>query len=240
MCTVSWCRPDRQGYSLFFNRDEHKERLPAAPPSKRIQDGITFLSPTDADHGGSWLVTNELGVTSGLLNHYSATEPFTPARPISRGHLVLSLAGADSAAAVGKLLGQVNPTSYRPFLVFSVDPHGSKLWVWDGRQLSEKPPALPLTTSSYRGGEVTDFRRRKFAALGENPDPEKLSGFHQAHDPLRPESSVRMRRDEARTVSCSRIDVTGDSVSFAYRPEPDDSLLIADAVRITISRKCET
>ena len=108
--------------------------------------------------------------------------------------------------------------------MFSVDPNHAKLWIWNGRRLAESPPALPLTTSSYNSGKVTDYRRRRFAALGRDPGPEELSKFHLAYDPQQPDFSVRMRRDDARTVSHSRVDVTSNSVSFTYRPEPDDSL----------------
>lgn len=236
MCTVSWCRPTKQGYSLFFNRDERKDRLPAIPPQARECGGTTFLSPTDANCGGTWLLANAHGVTAGLLNHYSAAATFEPVRPISRGQLVLSLAAATDSRSVGAKLADLDLACYRPFLVFAIDPSEAWLWIWDGQRLAEQSPQLPLTTSSHKTEAVTTARREAFAALGEDPSPEQLSGFHRSHDPDRPAFSVRMRRPNSRTVSHSRIDVTRDAVSFAYRPEPDDSLTLADEVQVTIRR----
>lgn len=70
MCTVSW-RRERDGYDLFFNRDELHTRAPESPPERGERDGIAFLAPRDGARGGTWLLANERGVTVCLLNDYA-------------------------------------------------------------------------------------------------------------------------------------------------------------------------
>ncbi len=76
MCTVSW-RAARDGYDLFFNRDELHTRAPELPPALSERDGVRFLAPRDGDHGGTWLAVNEHGLTVCLLNDYA--NPWRPA-----------------------------------------------------------------------------------------------------------------------------------------------------------------
>ena len=225
MCTVSWCHHAPGSYALFFNRDESKTRLPAIPPRQRSDNGVVFLSPADGDHGGTWLVVNAHGLSVGILNHYEAGERYEPDAPTSRGQLVLSLAGCLSPEAVGENVERLDPTRYRPFLLFAVAPEASpQMWVWDGNSLQQHPPALPLTTSSYQSEAVVAYRQNCYHQLGENPTPEQLAGFHRSHDPAQPRFSVRLRRENTQTVSHSRIDVSPEEITFSHRPEPDESL----------------
>ena len=142
------------------------------------------------------------------------------------------------AADPGELearVGGLDAPEFRPFLLLAVSPSEARLWTWDGIELVMSEPDLPLTSSSFRSDEVTAARRRAFRKLGDLT-PEKLAEFHSGHDPERPEFSVRMRRDDARTVSQSRIDVGGEGVTFTYRPEPDDSLAVGEEMIVTIPR----
>ncbi len=69
MCTVSWLA-DHDGYCLLFNRDEKRTRGVAQPPQIYLRDQVRFVAPIGADGGGTWLASNEYGVTICLLNAY--------------------------------------------------------------------------------------------------------------------------------------------------------------------------
>src|SRR5258707_15575033 len=71
MCTATWIRT-RDGYELFFNRDELATRKPALPPAAREREGVRFLAPEDGDAGGTWIGVNERAIAVGLAN---GTEP---------------------------------------------------------------------------------------------------------------------------------------------------------------------
>ena len=101
MCTLTWLRSG-EGYELFFNRDEARTRLPALPPRVQRRDGVEFLSPLDADAGGTWLGVNAYGLTVGLLN--GRADAPAPAAPRSRGLLVLDLLDAARSADVERRL----------------------------------------------------------------------------------------------------------------------------------------
>ena len=98
MCTATWII-SKNGYELFFNRDELKTRLVAVPPTMAAVNQIRYISPADADAGGTWIAVNEFGFAACLLNHYAKNaDGVGPIHPLSRGHiihLVLSSRTAD-------------------------------------------------------------------------------------------------------------------------------------------------
>ncbi|PWT90672.1 MAG: hypothetical protein C5B56_05030, partial [Proteobacteria bacterium] len=67
MCTVSWVhQPD--GYHLLCNRDEKRTRGVASGPRLQRCGGVNYLAPMDPDFGGTWIATNEFGISLCLLN----------------------------------------------------------------------------------------------------------------------------------------------------------------------------
>ena len=100
MCTASWLtRPG--GYELFFNRDERRSRARGLPPRESALRGVRYLAPIDLACGGSWIASNELGVTLCLLNRYP--DPHPPDAPTSsRGLIVLGMADAAGAEDIGR------------------------------------------------------------------------------------------------------------------------------------------
>ena len=54
MCTITWlAEPD--GYQVFFNRDEKRDRKPARPPAVYETQGLQSVYPVDGKAGGTWL-----------------------------------------------------------------------------------------------------------------------------------------------------------------------------------------
>lgn len=230
MCTVTWSYRTG-GYDLLMNRDELHERGPALPPQERTTDGVHFLAPIDTDADGTWIAVNELGVTVGLLNRYPAGYAPSTGLPFrSRGKLVLSLAGAGSAADAVEALLASAVSDYRPFTFFAMDDAEIDGVVWDGdgdpRRFS---PQMPLSSSSFRGAEVVAARQALFerelagagGTAGELRSPDRipvnrLRAFHAAHDPERGAFSVCMKRPDAATKSFSHVSVDRDTVRFHY------------------------
>src|SRR5690242_15248032 len=67
MCTVSWLY-DGDGYQLLCNRDERRSRSRATGPRVHQRNGVRYVAPLDGNFGGTWILTNELGVSLCLLN----------------------------------------------------------------------------------------------------------------------------------------------------------------------------
>lgn len=67
MCTATWIR-DKNGYELFFNRDESLSRAAARPPKKRVCNHVRYIAPANPVSGGTWVGANEFGITLCILD----------------------------------------------------------------------------------------------------------------------------------------------------------------------------
>jgi hypothetical protein len=225
MCTVTWLRPHRGEYSVFFNRDEQRARAPGHPPREQNRGGVRFLAPVDGEAGGTWLAANEHGLTLGLLNFYEAEHGWRAQHPTSRGLLLLSLIDAPDIGEITRRLQHVSPESYHPFILIAFDPGGlTRAHRWDGRHVNVRDLGeddMPLTTSSFDTDAVTARRRLMFHRMRETKHglrDETLQNFHDSRDTHGGAYSVCMTRDDAQTVSFSRVTVTPARVEFFYEP----------------------
>jgi len=228
MCTATWLyRPD--GYTLFFNRDELRRRLPAAPPRMHEKAGMRFVAALDGNHGGSWLAVNEYGLTLCVLNGESAGSEPDESQRVSRGLLPTSLIDSRSPQQLATRLQRHEIPRFRAFVLAAFDRQGAALLArWDGRSMQhEQRPALdmPLVSSSFRGSDVrqgrVDYFRQLDASRGSIEERSaKHETYHRSHFPQRGPYSTCMHRPEARTVSFSRIDVDGNAATYLYRAGP--------------------
>ena len=225
MCTVSWLRHDACGYELFCNRDERLTRKAASSPAVCVRSGVRYVAPVDGDFGGSWVGVNEFGLTLCLLNNYDE-RPAAPAPDQrSRGLLLTALMDCRSVAQVRARLSEASDLShYRPFTMLVLAPGVPAFaarWA-DSRLTFEDNPAMPLTSSSFDGGRVCEARKnlfRRMGAAGVGVSVEMLRLFHRSHEPARGPFSVCMHREDAATVSFSRVRVGERLVEFEYRSQ---------------------
>jgi hypothetical protein len=225
MCTASWLR-GRDGYVLFFNRDEQRSRAIGRPPRALVRLGVRVLAPEDAKAGGSWIGVNEHGVTVGLLNgpqawrRHASPAP-SPAGTISRGLLLASLLDAASLRDVDARIAATPLAPYLPFTVVAAEPSRPvTVWAWDDglTHAHVERSGLIATSSSVDGQSVRDSRARLFERLAFAPDLVALRDLHRSHLPTAGAHSVCMHRSDAETVSMSRIDVTPEWVALEYTP----------------------
>ncbi len=222
MCTVSWLPARDAGYHLFFNRDERRTRGPEIGPSVHESRGVRILAPQDADFGGTWIATNELGLTVCILNGYGrpnhAEHEFT-----SRGLLVSSLADASSVEAVSTRLSAADLSAYRPFVLAALTPAAQALVVeWDGQSRLEDRRAdrrVPLISSAFSQSDVRVRRSAAFRELAERT-PDHVEAFHRGHAGGRGPYSPCMHREDAATRSMTRIDVGPVTVELRHTPGP--------------------
>jgi hypothetical protein len=226
MCTVSWIL-DRDGYQLFFNRDEKRTRKEALAPRVAESDGVRYLAPVDGDFGGTWIATNELGLTVGLLNGANLTGSSGAGkdRAHSRGLLVPELISSPSVAELFERILDADFAAFQPFTLAGVAPgQPAALAEWDGHQklVRFQPEAcFMLTSSSFDGGRVREARQNEFRALLASRGqvtPQHLMEFHQSHSPTRSAYSTCMHRPDAHTVSFTRIQVSDREAEVFYSP----------------------
>ena len=224
MCTVSW-RRDQQNYDLFFNRDELNSRAAEQPPISSQQNGVSYIAPRDGDHGGTWLLVNEFGLTVCLLNDYS--NPWRPPASsprFSRGHLVLACAAAEHHDAVFATIRSQPLAQTLPFRLLAFSPtEGPMLIHWQGEGLTRHdPPSItpPLSSSSYETDEVVSIRIARFAEYVRTPHKPKLAELAAYHCQYRQTSgahSVLMQRPDAATRSVCHVRITDDRAELEYR-----------------------
>jgi len=217
MCTVSWIYQD-DGYQLLCNRDERRTRAKALPPKILTQNGVRFIAPIDGDFGGTWIATNEFGVSICLLNGH----PRESARPrLSRGMVVLKLIAAASVRRVQELLGSLDLSTFASFTLAALQTGQPATVVeWSGAELAARDPGVCLLTSSSYDWEAVQLARRlEFEGRVRSRNVRALSEFHESHAAEGGAYSVCMHRDDAETVSFSRVEVTRTETSFFYTPD---------------------
>ncbi|MBI2688705.1 MAG: NRDE family protein [Acidobacteria bacterium] len=222
MCTVSWLH-QTAGYLLLCNRDEKRTRKTAELPRIDEKDAVRFLTPRDGGQRGSWIAVNEFGLALTLLNGASPKSP--PAR--SRGLLLLDWISARSAAELAQRVEQTDLTPYAPFTIAALQP-GAKATVhrWNGVKktaVENGEGCMPLTSSSADAPAAQFHRRMEFRRLLAQTgrlDAHLLRLFHESHRPHPSALTACMHRDDAQTVSFSRVSVDDKAVRLFYSPAP--------------------
>jgi Transport and Golgi organisation 2 len=236
MCTVSWIH-DEDRYQLLCNRDEKLTRKSAQKPRLAVRNGTRFLAPVDGDFGGTWIATNEFGVSVCLLNgaNLTGSEIHAAAPERSRGLLVLDLIPLASVAAICNRLRETDLSAFAPFTLAALEPgRPVAILKWDRSSkilLFEAADRSMLTSSSFDSEEV---RRRRHEEYSHVHDSEALLAFHRSHAPARSAYSTCMHRADAETVSFSWIQVSREKTDFFYTPgAPCENL---PGVRLKLAR----
>jgi len=225
MCTVTWLRAD-DSYQVFCNRDEKLSRRPSASPRHGTRCGVGFVAPIDGDFGGTWIATNEFGVTLCLLNGANlsgidATERKDSHR--SRGLLIPALVGARSVDD-----GALNATTrdlsqFAPFTLVVLERARLPAIVeWNGQQTLvefDGDAYLPLASSSVNGETARKKRQQEYHRLvgrGVQPTVASLLEFHRSHGLGPGPYSTCMHRDDAETVSFTHVRVTASQATMFH------------------------
>ena len=247
MCTVSW-RVSREGYDLFFNRDELNTRAPEVAPAIGQSEGVAFLAPRDGTSGGTWLLANDRGLTLGLLNDYGASwRPAAAVVRVSRGQIVLAAAAAANHAALIEIVGR-QPLARTPAfqLVALSREEGAMVLRWDGAALTWLVASAPLTSSSYATAEVIATRVRRYhetVRSGDSPDISELFAYHRQHEQPDGAYSVLMHRPDAATRSITHVTVKSDQVTMLYeavRWAPRKPVFLKPVLNTLPLRLCST
>ena len=224
MCTLTWT-PHEGGFAVLFNRDELLTRQPGLPPMVIDHGGTRILCPRDGDHGGTWIGVNEHGVVVAALNG----DPHAPrgAGPFrSRGLVVMDALRARSAEAAIGFCEALDPASVQPFTLFAIDGDMQPIAFEHNlhhraRKAVDSPSLLASSSLVHEDAKAARARHLldRFAAPSSSRF-ELLAAFHQSHDPARGPLSPCMHRDDARTVSASRVFVAHGIARIEHHQGP--------------------
>ena len=241
MCTATWIY-SHDSYELFFNRDELHTRAPAIPPHVQEVKGIRYVAPMDPDGGGTWIGTNEYGLTAALLNFYPGVDstqrsPFIGPREgmISRGEIVCSAMAYRTVDGVASMLESNELARYNPFTLLCISSEGGPVRMqWFDEFLVDKSPKMPLSSSSFRTGPVIANRISTFAKMQTQVRKQMTTQsqkrmrtdeqaaahthYHRSHTPEKGAFSVCMHREDAQTQSYTHVVVDADRINYTYLP----------------------
>jgi hypothetical protein len=243
MCTVTWQR-SASGYELFCNRDEARTRPAAVPPAVYEVDSTRYVAPIDPQGGGTWIGSNESGLTLCVLNYYAEGVSYTPADRHSRGRLLTSLLANSTPEAAMNAACAAPLQHYPPFLLLAVaDTVPVRGVTWDGRSAVAGQwldDDQPVTTCSVDANRVAQSRRAAYRRLLQatpNPSPEDLVAFHAGHEPEPSAYSVCTHREDGESVSFTHVLVDTESVEFRYAGCPPCRATSADVVSTVMPRR---
>jgi len=232
------------GFRMVCNRDELRTRPPAAPP-RFVQAGThRVVMPIDGEAGGTWIAANDAGLAATLLN-LNLPDRTPQRRARSRGAIIptlMSCGDAEQAAAVAR---DLVAGDFEPFRLVIVDERAVFLARSDGNRLTVdrvgSPGVGPLlfTSSGLGDHHVEAPRRALFDELFAAPPATWLDmqqRFHRHRWPDRLPISVRMSRDDAKTVSIAQLDLGDRTAAMRYWADPETYPAPAAAEAVTLGK----
>ncbi len=230
MCTLTY-RLTELGYQLFFNRDEQRTRPQAIQPTKNTL--LKSVYPIDPTGGGTWIAVHETGVSLALLNYYQAQIDPSFKSFVSRGVIIPHL--LSHIDDIHQQLLTMDLSVYQAFqlCVFNSDlsiqddkREKAYQYIWDGQQLTfatlSAETSLPITSSGVDFETVSAYRQQQFNHLISTKQATAADyiNYHQ-HQGESGKCSVKMYREDAKTVSFTQIEVNqgkslGNKINIEY------------------------
>ncbi len=240
MCTLTAINlmtgEGRTGYRLVMNRDELRTRSREMPPEWREVGGVRAIWPVDPDGGGTWIAAAETGLTLALVNSFPEPMPNLPADRVSRGLIIPGLIASEGIEGVVDGFESIEVERYAPFRLVAVDLAEGEDGVvprmlvvdWNREELAvethlDGPICL---VSSGLGDSVVEPRLGLYEEMLVEPglSVANQDRFHAHRWGDRPELSVMLERELARTVSVTAVECLLDAdepVRMDYREVPE-------------------
>jgi Transport and Golgi organisation 2 len=225
MCTVSF-EPSAGGFYLAMNRDEKCSRVQALPPSVVRIGGIRAVYPREPG-GGTWISVSENGVCLALINWHRITgEP--AGSVLSRGQVIIELAGARSADEITNGIKNLPLRQFRPFRLIAIAPRPRTVTEWRWNLKALRPRRHEWGTqhwfsSGFDELEAEAQRRRvcrQWRKQSAVHGPRGLRRLHRSHAPERGPFSICMHRADAATLSYTEVAVTTKFIRMSYFTGP--------------------
>jgi hypothetical protein len=211
MCTLTII-PLPGGYRLATNRDEKRSRPRAEGPASHSIGATRALWPTDTLAGGSWVAVADSGLTLSIQNVNPTPPVQLPPALVSRGVIIPKVVCAGSAEAAIVRLKRMTLDAHAPFRLVAVDEREIVEARWDRSRL--EIARRPLEPACFVTSGLGDALAAPRVGLWElfltehGPTAAMQDEYHRHYWPDRPEISVMMSREAARTVSTTSVEVT--------------------------------
>lgn len=221
MCSLNW-RKFNDSIGLVFTRDESVLRAKALPPQRFSKAGVEYLMPIDPVGKGSWIATNNKGLTFCLLNDYQGMMKAMTDELVSRGALIQKLAECATLADAEDIINTWPYHQSQPFYLCVVSLNGQFLWHFNGEKLLQREP-LPeqLYSSGHPEVEKIKTLRSQFTYSKRMESVGDIIDLHRAHEPIVNGDraySFCMHRAEACSQSMTVIEISQKNIEIKYWP----------------------
>ena len=205
-----------------MNRDEKLTRVRALPPARQELQGHAALFPSEPG-GGTWIGTNDAGVSFALINWYSVPAQVS-GHAISRGLVVRSALACQVEAKVDDGLRAVSLDRTNPFRLLGFFPKEKHVieWRWNLSRLERVEHGWETNiwiSSGFDEPGAERSRRKTFQSSLRNQPVQNLNwlrSLHASHAPTPGPYSVCMHRRDAATVSYTEIAVSDAVAHMTY------------------------
>jgi hypothetical protein len=219
MCTLSFM-PVQGGFHLLMNRDEQRTRAEALSPEFQDCGAIRALYPSEPT-GGTWIGSNERGMTLALINWYSKPQlGGTPA--LSRGAIIPKLLAKTSSSEAEALLRELPLTRLHPFRLIMVSARDESLHEFRSDSVTLEKLPIPWErnhwfSSGFEEAEAMRIRG-KTVRTGQGTDTlTDLRNLHRSHLPEKGPFSICMHREDACTMSFTEVTLRDRVISMTYQ-----------------------
>ncbi|SDR69274.1 Transport and Golgi organisation 2 [Polaribacter sp. KT25b] len=221
MCTVTYLPLGKKDFILTSNRDETPLRKTISPKTY-FENEMKLTYPKDELAGGTWIGTSNKNRLVCLLNGGFINHTRNKYYKMSRGIIVKSILSADDGITY---INNFDFTDIEPFTLILVDWNDeleTYELVWDGKtkhfkKLAQEPKIW--SSSTLYTDEMKQLRKDWFADwLLENEvfKQEKVLEFHQNENLGTVETSLKMKRTFAETVSITSIKKENNKIKITY------------------------
>ncbi|HSS97465.1 MAG TPA: NRDE family protein [Terriglobales bacterium] len=219
MCTFSFV-PTRYGYYAAMNRDERLTRPRGFVPQLFQSGDLLAVYPTEPGRG-TWIASNERGITLALLNW---NLPERGGKIISRGSVIPQLIGHSDMADVAWKLSSISLEGILPFRLVGIFWPQDQIceFRWDGLTLQRF--SFPWEARHWFSSGVSDEaagRVRGEACQIAWADKDSgslpwLRSLHASHVSDDGAYGICVHRPDAATVSYSEIEFRPSALTFRY------------------------
>ena len=213
MCTLSFL-PSHKGFHLLMNRDEQRLRPEGIPPAIHHCDARAAIYPSEPT-GGTWIGSNDLGLTFALINWYSKPQLSTPPA-FSRGMIIPQLLSQRTLDAAGDLFFSLPHSRLNPYRLIGISLAERRLQEWCSCVTDTELLALSWERRHWfsSGFEEAETSRVRAATCREafvdyaGISLDSVRRLQSSHLPSKGPSSICMHRPDACTVSCTELSLT--------------------------------
>jgi hypothetical protein len=232
-------------YLVAMNRDEKIARGPGLPPEIHEFDDTRAIYPSEGD-GGTWLATNEYGITFALLNWNDiAPHRRAFAKTRSRGRVIPALIDSRSLSDLHEVFSVSNFRGMMPFRLVGIFPSDREIWEWrwDSAQLDfdvHQWESRHWFSSSLSDERAESLRGAACRAARQESDAGSvrwLRRLQASHAGGPGPFSLCVHRENVKTLSYTDVMVTSGSVRMCHFRGSPCMMNAADPTAVEIDRQ---